>query len=149
MLKSRHVWAAQCVRGIAYLCGDQCVCGAGQLFIVHTIRTFGALLFATVMTTRQFLSILVSCVLFAHPLSAGQWCVFAAVLRLSRRSTCCAHQHARCRAGTAIVFGAIFYKTLSHKSAPKAELAEEIKPLTKDEENGAAPDEKVPLKAVA
>lgn len=45
----------------------------GQLFISHTIKTFGALLFATVMTTRQFISILLSCLLFAHPLSAGQW----------------------------------------------------------------------------
>jgi hypothetical protein len=45
----------------------------GQLFISHTIKSFGALLFATVMTTRQFLSILLSCLLFAHPLTAGQW----------------------------------------------------------------------------
>lgn len=47
---------------------------AGQLFILHTIKEFGALLFAAVMTTRQFLSILVSSVLFANPLSLGQWC---------------------------------------------------------------------------
>ncbi len=39
----------------------------------HTIKTFGALLFATVMTTRQFISILLSCILFAHPLTGGQW----------------------------------------------------------------------------
>jgi hypothetical protein len=25
------------------------------------------------MTTRQFISILLSCLLFAHPLTAGQW----------------------------------------------------------------------------
>lgn len=43
-----------------------------QLFISHTIRTFGALVFATVMTTRQFISILLSCVLFAHPLTMGR-----------------------------------------------------------------------------
>ena len=43
----------------------------GQLFISHTIRTFGALVFATVMTTRQFISILLSCILFAHPLAPG------------------------------------------------------------------------------
>ncbi len=48
---------------------------AGQLFIVHTIKSYGALLFATVMTTRQFLSILLSCILYRHPLTAGQWCV--------------------------------------------------------------------------
>ncbi len=46
---------------------------AGQLFIMHTIRAYGALLFATVMNTRQFLSILLSCALFGHPLSHGQW----------------------------------------------------------------------------
>ena len=47
---------------------------AGQLFIIHTIKAFGALTFATVMTTRQFVSILLSCALFAHPLTLGQWC---------------------------------------------------------------------------
>ncbi|EIE27556.1 DMT family transporter: UDP-galactose/UDP-glucose [Coccomyxa subellipsoidea C-169] len=46
----------------------------GQLFILHTIKKFGALLFAAVMTTRQFLSILVSSAVFGNPLSTGQWC---------------------------------------------------------------------------
>lgn len=41
--------------------------------IVHTIRNFGSLVFATIMTTRQFLSILVSCIVFRHQLSVGQW----------------------------------------------------------------------------
>ena len=35
----------------------------GQLCILYTIREFGALLFATIMTTRQFLSILLSCLI--------------------------------------------------------------------------------------
>lgn len=48
---------------------------AGQLFITHTIRSYGALLFASVMTTRQFASVLLSCLLFRHPLALGQWCV--------------------------------------------------------------------------
>mmetsp|Transcript_4159 Transcript_4159/g.8122 ORF Transcript_4159/g.8122 Transcript_4159/m.8122 type:complete len:379 (-) Transcript_4159:215-1351(-) len=61
----------------------------GQIFILITIKEFGALLFATIMTTRQFLSILLSCILFLHPLSLGQW------------------------AGTSLVFGALYYKTLS------------------------------------
>mmetsp|Transcript_1167 Transcript_1167/g.2769 ORF Transcript_1167/g.2769 Transcript_1167/m.2769 type:complete len:376 (+) Transcript_1167:79-1206(+) len=61
----------------------------GQIFILITIKEFGALLFATIMTTRQFLSILLSCILFLHPLSAGQW------------------------VGTVMVFGALYYKTLS------------------------------------
>lgn len=69
----------------------------GQLFISHTIKTYGALLFATVMTTRQFISILLSCILFAHPLSAGQW------------------------AGTVTVFGALYYKTLTKKTESSGE----------------------------
>ena len=94
----------------------------GQLFISHTIRTYGALLFATVMTTRQFISILLSCILFAHPLSGGQWL------------------------GTAGVFGALYYKTLSKKDHGGAE-----KPATataKVVEAGDA-EEKVPLTAAA
>lgn len=58
----------------------------GALFISYTIKTFGALVFATIMTTRQFLSILLSCILFAHPLSLGQW------------------------AGTLLVFGTLYYQ---------------------------------------
>ena len=69
----------------------------GQLFISHTIKTYGALLFATVMTTRQFISILLSCVLVAHPLSLGQW------------------------GGTVVVFGALYYKTLSKKAESSGE----------------------------
>ncbi|KAK4492034.1 hypothetical protein RD792_002824 [Penstemon davidsonii] len=43
-----------------------------QFFISYTIRNFGALAFATIMTTRQLVSILLSCLLFAHPLSLEQ-----------------------------------------------------------------------------
>eukprot|EP00238_Polyblepharides_amylifera_P007020 CAMPEP_0196575974 /NCGR_PEP_ID=MMETSP1081-20130531/5351_1 /TAXON_ID=36882 /ORGANISM="Pyramimonas amylifera, Strain CCMP720" /LENGTH=496 /DNA_ID=CAMNT_0041894445 /DNA_START=162 /DNA_END=1652 /DNA_ORIENTATION=+ len=61
---------------------------SSQLLISYTIRTFGALLFATVQTTRQFVSILLSCLLFAHTLSIGQGC------------------------GTALVFSALFYRAM-------------------------------------
>ncbi|XP_004487040.1 UDP-galactose/UDP-glucose transporter 5 [Cicer arietinum] len=44
-----------------------------QFFISYTIRTFGALTFATIMTTRQLVSIMLSCVWFSHPLSWEQW----------------------------------------------------------------------------
>lgn len=44
-----------------------------QFLVTHTIKEYGALVFATVMTTRQWFSILLSCFIFAHPLSAGQW----------------------------------------------------------------------------
>lgn len=46
---------------------------AVQFFVSHTIKVYGALVFATVMTTRQWLSILLSCAVFMHPLSLGQW----------------------------------------------------------------------------
>ncbi|KAB5520283.1 hypothetical protein DKX38_024602 [Salix brachista] len=49
------------------------VATASQFFISYTIRTFGALSFAAVMTTRQLVSIVLSCVWFAHPLSWEQW----------------------------------------------------------------------------
>ncbi|XP_073062097.1 UDP-galactose/UDP-glucose transporter 5B-like [Primulina eburnea] len=43
-----------------------------QFFISYTIRNFGALTFATIMTTRQLVSILLSCIWFGHPLSPEQ-----------------------------------------------------------------------------
>eukprot|EP00798_Chlamydomonas_sp_ICE-L_P012991 gene12991-5354_t len=84
----------------------------GALFISYTIKTFGSLVFATIMTTRQFLSILLSCVLFAHPLSLGQW------------------------AGTCMVFGTLYYQSFSRKAHPK----EEPKSLPKDAEAGVESD---------
>jgi len=44
----------------------------GQLCILYTIREFGALLLATIMTTRQILSISLSSIIFMHPLSELQ-----------------------------------------------------------------------------
>ncbi|RXI04448.1 hypothetical protein DVH24_038722 [Malus domestica] len=49
------------------------VATASQFFISYTIRTFGALTFATIMTTRQLASIMLSCLWFSHPLSWEQW----------------------------------------------------------------------------
>jgi len=66
-----------------------------QIFILILIKEFGALIFATVMTTRQFLSILLSCIIFMHPLTLGQW------------------------AGTVLVFGSLYYKTLSARFGGK------------------------------
>ncbi|XP_002974853.2 UDP-galactose/UDP-glucose transporter 5B [Selaginella moellendorffii] len=60
---------------------------ASQFFINHTIKTFGALTFAIIMTTRQLVSILLSCLWFAHPLSWKQWL------------------------GTLLVFGSLYYKS--------------------------------------
>ena len=45
------------------------VCSAvGQLFIYFTIKEFGPLVFTLIMTTRQALSILLSCIVYGHPL---------------------------------------------------------------------------------
>lgn len=78
----------------------------GQFIITATIKDFGALVFATIMTTRQFLSILFSCFWFLHPLTMQQWF------------------------GTILVFGALYYSTFaapakshghSHSEAGKAD----------------------------
>ncbi|CAM0957909.1 unnamed protein product [Alopecurus aequalis] len=75
------------------------VATASQFFISYTIRTFGALTFATIMTTRQLVSILLSCVWFVHPLSWMQW------------------------VGAAIVFGALYAKSFSRSKPQKAAVA--------------------------
>ncbi|XP_070577155.1 adenosine 3'-phospho 5'-phosphosulfate transporter 1-like [Ptychodera flava] len=46
------------------------LCSAtGQLFIFYTIGEFGAVIFTIIMTTRQALAILLSCVIYGHPLT--------------------------------------------------------------------------------
>jgi len=55
----------------------------GQIFIFQTIRSFGAVVFAIVMNTRIILSILLSCLIYSHPVSSqglfGLFIVFASV----------------------------------------------------------------------
>lgn len=46
---------------------------AVQLLISYTIKRYGALVFAILMTTRQFFSILLSSFVFWTSLSWGQW----------------------------------------------------------------------------
>ncbi|KAF3453815.1 hypothetical protein FNV43_RR04256 [Rhamnella rubrinervis] len=67
------------------------VATASQFFISYTIRTFGALTFATIMTTRQLVSIMLSCIWFQHPLSWEQW------------------------VGAVIVFGSLYMKSFLSK----------------------------------
>ncbi|KAK2190658.1 hypothetical protein NP493_72g04056 [Ridgeia piscesae] len=60
------------------------ICSAtGQLFIFYTISQFGAVVFTIIMTTRQALAILLSCIVFLHPVTAvgilGVLVVFMAV----------------------------------------------------------------------
>merc|ERR1712070_577408 len=47
------------------------ICSAiGQLFIFHTIKKYGPLVFATIQTVRQLLSIILSILFFGHPINA-------------------------------------------------------------------------------
>jgi len=62
---------------------------AGQFFIYSQVKEFGALVLAATMNLRQVLSILVSYIMYAHPISFLQF------------------------VGLVIVFGALFYKSLS------------------------------------
>lgn len=60
------------------------ICSAvGQLFIFNTIAAFGPLIFTLIMTTRQAISILLSCFIYSHTLTAqamvGVAVVFAAL----------------------------------------------------------------------
>lgn len=64
----------------------------GQLVIYYTIKNFGALFFALVMTTRQVFSILLSCIIFLHPLTIYQWF------------------------GAGTVFGTLYYKGVRKRS---------------------------------
>jgi len=67
-------------------------CGAGgQLFIFHTISAFGPVTFTIIMTIRQGLSILLSCIIYRHPINSGA--LFGMVL----------------------VFGAIFLKIYANR----------------------------------
>lgn len=76
------------------------VATASQFFISYTIRTFGALTFATIMTTRQLASILLSCVWFGHPLSWEQ-CI-----------------------GAVVVFGSLYAKSFLREKPQKPVLSE-------------------------
>ena len=66
----------------------------GQVFIYHTIKHYGAAVFTLIMTSRQALSILMSCILYGHFLTAqalvGVVIVFVTILLkvyLKNRST--------------------------------------------------------------
>jgi len=46
------------------------ICSAtGQLFIYHTISTFGPVIFVIIMTVRQVMAVIISCIKFHHPLA--------------------------------------------------------------------------------
>eukprot|EP00043_Microstomoeca_roanoka_P014038 m.138170 g.138170 ORF g.138170 m.138170 type:complete len:437 (+) comp15909_c4_seq3:137-1447(+) len=51
----------------------------GQMFIFYTLSTYGALVFAIIMTTRQVISIFVSALVFGHNFAAQAWFGIAVV----------------------------------------------------------------------
>jgi len=60
------------------------ICSAvGQLFIYHTISTFGPVIFVIIMTVRQVMAVVISCIKFHHPLAPvailGILVIFAAL----------------------------------------------------------------------
>ena len=60
------------------------ICSAvGQLFIFYTVKTYVPLVFATIQTVRQFLSVIFSILFFAHAINSmmafGIFVVFAAL----------------------------------------------------------------------
>lgn len=64
---------------------------AGQLFIFFTISQYGAVVFTIIMTLRQAFAILLSCIIYSHPISGagmvGILVVFVALfLRIYARS---------------------------------------------------------------
>jgi adenosine 3'-phospho 5'-phosphosulfate transporter B2 len=56
----------------------------GQLFIFYTIKEFGPVHFTIIMTSRQILSLVISCLTFGHTLHLMGWIstviVFSVVL---------------------------------------------------------------------
>ncbi|PSC69081.1 adenosine 3-phospho 5-phosphosulfate transporter 1 isoform A [Micractinium conductrix] len=65
---------------MGYILMLSAVSTAVQLFIFYTIQRYGALHFALIMTLRQFLSIILSCLVFSHDLSPWQWIGTALVI---------------------------------------------------------------------
>merc|ERR1712127_662213 len=58
---------------VAVHIGMMAVCSAvGQLFIFYTIKRYGPLVFATIQTVRQLLSIVLSILFFGHPINLAE-----------------------------------------------------------------------------
>ena len=85
---------------IKFLIGDKnalvdnillsCSSAIGQLFIFYTIKEFGAVTFTIVMTSRQVISLGLSCILFGHPIDVysgigASLVILVIIYRLVRR----------------------------------------------------------------
>ncbi|KYQ94175.1 hypothetical protein DLAC_04466 [Tieghemostelium lacteum] len=75
--------------GVLYDSTMLSICASlGQMVIYYTIKEFGALIFSTIMVSRQVISIVLSTIFFHHPLSNYQWL------------------------GAFLVFGTLYYKSV-------------------------------------
>lgn len=57
-------------RDILIFCGCACL---GQLLLFALVKEFGSLVWVTIAVTRQLLTIMISVVLFGHPMASLQW----------------------------------------------------------------------------
>jgi len=69
-----------------------CLCSVvGQLFIFYTVKSFGAVVFSVIMSIRILFSIMLSCLLFNHPVTElgflGIIIVFGAITYRVKRKT--------------------------------------------------------------
>lgn len=82
----------------------------GQALIYFCIKDYGALALSTIMTTRQFLSIFFSALIFMHSINGTQWFSFF------------------------LVFGALYFRAYAaiDRAAGRAE-GEEVKLLSAEE----------------
>lgn len=69
-----------------------CICSTvGQLFIFYTVKNFGAVVFAIIMSVRILFSTVLSCVVYSHPINElgflGILIVFGAIAYRIRRKT--------------------------------------------------------------
>jgi solute carrier family 35 (adenosine 3'-phospho 5'-phosphosulfate transporter), member B2 len=85
---------------------------SGQFAITYTIKSHGALLYATVMTIRQFCTVFLSNIVFGHGMNIMQW------------------------VGAAVVFLALFYRSWAKRYQPKRATKDEegAEARAKDEE---------------
>uniref|UniRef100_A0A7S2HMN6 Sugar phosphate transporter domain-containing protein n=1 Tax=Octactis speculum TaxID=3111310 RepID=A0A7S2HMN6_9STRA len=81
---------------LAHIFINSVTSATGQLFIFYTILKFGPVVLTIIMNTRQMISMIISCIIFQHPVSLGSYC------------------------GASIVFGVISYGSYQkYKAAPR------------------------------
>jgi hypothetical protein len=62
------------------------ISASGQLFIYYTISQFGAVVFIIIMTTRSALAIILSCIIYGHPVNGlGVFGILVAFSSLAMR----------------------------------------------------------------